>query len=133
MEGLDAAGSVTQALSNGGKTIQIFSAALTGAEALVGAALFCALAVLLVKQLTGSGDEVRDTSYALRRACGMLAIVFVVVLLAKGATMIADDFTSTMPENDVTGTRGPRSPTTAPPPAGGPDGETRDFSDLGGE
>ena len=132
MEGLDAAGSVTQALSNGGKTIQIFSAALTGAEALVGAALFCALAVLLVKQLTGSGDEVRDTSYALRRACGMLAIVFVVVLLAKGAAMIADDFTSTMPENDVTGTEvkvthhGTAS-------GGWSDGETRDFSDLGGE
>lgn len=132
MEGLDAAGSVTQALSSGGKTIQIFSAALTGAEALVGAALFCALAVLLVKQLMGSGDEVRDTSYALRRACGMLAIVFVIVLLAKGATMIAENFTSTMPENDVTGTevKVTRHGTAS---GGWKDGETRDFSSLGGD
>lgn len=92
MDGLDGNVSPNITPSLGGTTMDLAEALLDGALVLVAAALFAALAVLVVRQLAGSGDDMRDTSRALRRACGMLAIVLVIVFLARGVTELAAPF-----------------------------------------
>lgn len=92
MDGLDGNVSPNTTPSLGGTTMDMAEALLDGALLLVAGALFAALAVLVVRQLAGPGDDMRDTSHALRRACGMLAIVLVIVFLARGATELAVPF-----------------------------------------
>lgn len=85
---------MTGSFTYGGDTLVIAQTVMKHLLVFVAAALFVSACVLIVRQFVGDGDDVSSMSQMLKRACGMLATVFVIIFLALAGTSLGKDFIS---------------------------------------
>ncbi len=80
-------------VSSGGTAIGIAQSALDATLVVTASALFVACAVTIVQRFMSTSDQIAsDGGYTYKRISGAFAIMFTIVLLAKGGTSIADAF-----------------------------------------
>ena len=84
------------AFSNGGSTIGIANAALTGALAFTAAALFCSFVVLIVRQFLSTNQDMIQYGGMYKKVCGAIAIMFIICAMARCGVNISNTF-STVP------------------------------------
>lgn len=76
----------------GGSAIGIANSILTGALALTAAAMFCSMAILLVRQFLSTNQDMIQYGTMYKKVCGIVAIMFIICALARCGTGIATTF-----------------------------------------
>lgn len=79
---------------SGGETMSLANTLLDGMLVIVGLAVFVAFAVLIVQRFVGTGRDVEDSSYTIKRIAGIACVFFTILLLARGGVELAKDFGS---------------------------------------
>lgn len=83
-------------VSSGGSAIGMAQAAMDAVLVVTASALFVACAVTIVQRFLSTSDQIAsDGGYTYKRVSGAFAIMFTIVLLAKGGTSIAQTFADT--------------------------------------
>ncbi len=120
-------------VSSGGSAIGMAQAAMDAVLVVTASALFVACAVTIVQRFLSTSDQIAsDGGYAFKRVSGAFAIMFTIVLLAKGGTSIAQTFADagTVSWYGTTAELVVTSRTAGQSLGGWSDGQSSSFNDL---